>query len=131
VQRCFLHSPLEAATLHLLPGAREPRPPLVGRGNRKNRFSLPMRGQCCEWLVTIYKVSVGYAEVEMLACSVRGSPKCGVAQALGRGSFLLLLDPHSAGCSHLSDRQGCYIFISKDAEDSKMSLLLSDLTILA
>ena len=56
--------------------------PLVGRGDRKNRFSLPMGGRCCEKLVTIYEVSVCYATVEMLACSLRGSPQRGEARFL-------------------------------------------------
>lgn len=63
-------------------------------------------------------------------CSVRGSRKRGVVQALGKGMLPLLLEPHSEGRSHLSDRQGHYIFVNKDTENSEISLLLSDLPIL-
>lgn len=88
-----------------------------------------MSGQGWEELAALYRVSVGHSEAEMVACSVGGGPHtCGVVLALNKGKFPLLPDPHGEGRGHLTDRH-CYWFIRKDAEDSGMSLLLSDLTI--
>lgn len=110
--------------------------PLVDRGGRKCRSSLlccteyVMSGQCWEELAAPYRVSVGHSKAEMLACSVGEGPRtCGVVHTtLNKGKFPLLPDPYGEGRGHLTDRH-CYLFIRKDAEDSGMSLLLSDLTI--
>lgn len=102
---------------------------MVDGGGRKNRSSLLccteyiMSGQCREELAALDRESVGHSKAEMLACSVGAGPHtCGVVPALNKCKFPLLPDLHGEGRGHLTG-------IRKDAEDSGMSLLLSDLTI--
>lgn len=89
-----------------------------------------MSGQCREELAALDRESVGHSKAEMLACSVGAGPHtCGVVPALNKCKFPLLPDLHGEGRGHLTDRHCCCLFIRKFAEDSGMSLLLSDLTI--
>lgn len=122
-----IHHLKQPCYILLSPGAREPRP--FGGQRQQEEQVLCAHGWpvLCKASHRLQRIS-GLCQSRDAGMLSERSPKRGVAQALGKGMFPLLLDPHSEGYSHLSDRQGCYIFINKDAEDSEMSLLLSDLT---